>query len=241
MLGRMITSTDGNGNKTEYTYNVLGLVTNKKVPFALDNGGNIQYTNYGYTYDAAGNVIKDTVTDGVTNEYAYDYKNNVIRGQNFMNFMLRGKKGLIVMLTVLILIFFLKMIQLIEFPPIKKAVNYRNIYTNKGYIVCEYVETTGFLWRIMSSNLSIGSGKYVKFINQDISEQLADQVLYGENTFVFYGKCVEDDMSSIALDGEYITFCVDSWDIIKPVKRMNDFNCFFAFRPSEYLYEDDFK
>ena len=77
MLGRMITSTDGNGNKTEYTYNVLGLVTNKKAPFSLDNGGNMQYTNYGYTYDAVGNVIKDTVTDGVTNEYAYDYKNNV--------------------------------------------------------------------------------------------------------------------------------------------------------------------
>ena len=77
MLGRMITSTDGKGNTTEYTYNVLGLVTNKKVPFSVDNNGNMQYTNYGYTYDAVGNVTKDTVTSGVTNTYTYDYRNRV--------------------------------------------------------------------------------------------------------------------------------------------------------------------
>lgn len=77
MLGRMITSTDGKGNTTEYTYNVLGLVTNKKVPFSVDNNGNMQYTNYGYTYDAVGNVTKDTVSEGVTNTYTYDYRNRV--------------------------------------------------------------------------------------------------------------------------------------------------------------------
>lgn len=41
ILGRMITSTDGKGNTTEYTYNNLGLVTNKKVPFSVDNNGNM--------------------------------------------------------------------------------------------------------------------------------------------------------------------------------------------------------
>lgn len=58
MLGRMTMSTDGNGNTTEYSYNVLGLVTNKKAPFSLDNSGNRQYTDYEYTYSSVGNMTE---------------------------------------------------------------------------------------------------------------------------------------------------------------------------------------
>ncbi|MDO4301673.1 MAG: RHS repeat-associated core domain-containing protein [Clostridia bacterium] len=82
MLGRMTTSTDGKGNTTEYTYNALGLVTNKKVPFALDSSGNMQYTNYSCSYDAVGNVTRDTVTSGVVNTYSYDYRNRVTQAKS---------------------------------------------------------------------------------------------------------------------------------------------------------------
>lgn len=82
MLGRMITSTDGKGNTTEYTYNALGLVTNKKVPFALDSSGNMQYTNYSYSYDNLGNVTRDTVTSGVVNTYTYDHRNRVTQAKS---------------------------------------------------------------------------------------------------------------------------------------------------------------
>ena len=82
MLGRMITSTDGKGNTTEYSYNALGLVTNKKVPFALDNSGNMQYTNYSYSYDAVGNVTRDAVTSGVVNTYSYDHRSRVTQAKS---------------------------------------------------------------------------------------------------------------------------------------------------------------
>ncbi|MDO4301669.1 MAG: hypothetical protein Q4D26_09805 [Clostridia bacterium] len=74
--------TDGKGNTTEYTYNALGLVTNKKVPFALDSSGNMQYTNYSCSYDAVGNVTRDTVTSGVVNTYSYDYRNRVTQAKS---------------------------------------------------------------------------------------------------------------------------------------------------------------
>ena len=79
MLGRMTTSTDGKGNTTEYTYNGLNQVLNKKVPFAVDNSGNMQYTNYTYSYDALGNLERESVTSGITNTYEYDYKGNVTK------------------------------------------------------------------------------------------------------------------------------------------------------------------
>ena len=82
MLGRMITSTDGKGNTTEYTYNSIGLLTNKKSPFSLDNNGNMVYNYYTYTYDAVGNVTKDTVTSGVVNTYTYDYRNRLTQAKS---------------------------------------------------------------------------------------------------------------------------------------------------------------
>ena len=79
MLGRMVTSTDAKGNTTTYKYNTLGQVTEKKIPFAADSSGNMVYTYNKYTYDSVGNVISESVTDGVTNNYTYDYRNRVTK------------------------------------------------------------------------------------------------------------------------------------------------------------------
>lgn len=46
ILGRMITSTDGMGNTTEYTYNGLDQILKKKVFFYIDNSGKMNYTEY---------------------------------------------------------------------------------------------------------------------------------------------------------------------------------------------------
>lgn len=78
MLGRMITSTDGMGNTTEYTYNGLDQILKKKVPFYIDNSGKMNYTEYIYNYDAAGNLESEHVTSGTTSKYEYDYRGNVI-------------------------------------------------------------------------------------------------------------------------------------------------------------------
>ena len=82
MLGRMITSTDGKGSTTEYRYNSLNQVTNKKLPFAVDNNGNMVYTNYSFEYDAAGNLTEESVTSGVTNTYVYDYRNKMTQARS---------------------------------------------------------------------------------------------------------------------------------------------------------------
>lgn len=82
MFGRMITSTDGKGNITEYTYNALNQVINKKVPFNVENNGNIEYANYSYSYDNEGNVTSESVTSGVTNRYTYDYRNRLTQASS---------------------------------------------------------------------------------------------------------------------------------------------------------------
>ena len=96
MLGNMLTSTDGRGNTTEYTYEGLNWLKSVKAPF--DNTGKsevyYEYDNLGnktrervkttagsyrateYTYDARNRVTK-VKTDATTTEYTYDKAGNI--------------------------------------------------------------------------------------------------------------------------------------------------------------------
>lgn len=68
--GRLLESTDPNGLKTFYTYDLRGRVTS--VTRSAPLGGT--QTSL-YTYDRAGNLIRSVASDGVTLTYTYDAAN----------------------------------------------------------------------------------------------------------------------------------------------------------------------
>ena len=153
-----------------------------------------------------------------------------------MNFMRRGnlKKSICIVFSIVMLTFIIQIVELLIYQPIKFGVYKKNIDIDREYIICEYVEVTGFFWRIDYNNLG-KQNKYVRFLGIDPKDICSNQILYGENTFVFYGEYV-DNMDTEILKGEdYVTFMVKDWDIIKPIKRFNYF-----FKPSNYLYKNDF-
>lgn len=67
--GNRVSLTDGAGNTTNYTYDVLGNIQSEKTP----NGG-----EYLYEYDPAGNLLKQTDPLGRISSYAYDGFGNLI-------------------------------------------------------------------------------------------------------------------------------------------------------------------
>lgn len=122
-------------------------------------------------------------------------------------------------------------VKLIIYRPSKFGIHKKDIDTNREYIVCEYVEVTGFFWRMDYNNYG-EQNKYVKLIGIDPKDVCSNQILYGENTFVLYGEYLDNTDVGVLKDEDYITFMVEDWDIIRPVKRLD-----FFFRPSKYLYK----
>ena len=70
------TYTDGNGNKTLYTYDILDHLSEKSIPFSVDSNGNMSYNKIDYTYDAMNNLCYET-NGYTTSEYVYDHRNRL--------------------------------------------------------------------------------------------------------------------------------------------------------------------
>ena len=143
-------------------------------------------------------------------------------------------------MAILILIIFLffilvKIFTNINYKPIKNAIGKSEINTNETYIICEYIETTGFFWVIVEDNNEKNIHKYVKLIGNDPQDIFSDDILYGENKFVLYGNYVENQKDELLENGDYCTFYVNEWEILKPVKRLTK-----IFGPIDYLYNNDF-
>lgn len=153
-----------------------------------------------------------------------------------MNFMQRGdlKRCIFIVVIIIILIVIINVIQLIVYKPVKYGIYEKDIDINREYVVCEYVEVTGFFWR-MNYNNSGKQNKYIKLIGIDPKDICSNQILYGENTFILYGEYVENTDIGVFKDEDYVTFMVKDWDVLKPVKRLD-----FFLKPSRYLYKDDF-
>ncbi|MCD8158527.1 MAG: hypothetical protein LUD77_06445 [Clostridiales bacterium] len=63
----------------------------------------------------------------------------------------------------------------------------------------------------------------------------SDDIYYGRDKYIFYGKFKENTYDEILADEDYSTFWVEDWNIMLPVKRLN----LFGFKPLFYLYEGD--
>lgn len=152
---------------------------------------------------------------------------------------LKGKvkcKFMAILILIIFLFFILvKIFTNINYKPIKNAIGKSEINTNETYIICEYIETTGFFWVIVEDNNEKNIHKYVKLIGNDPQDIFSDDILYGENKFVLYGNYVENQKDELLENGDYCTFYVKEWEILKPVKRLTK-----LFGPIDYLYNNDF-
>lgn len=152
---------------------------------------------------------------------------------------LKGKvkcKFMAILILIIFLFFILvKIFTNINYKPIKNAIGKSEINTNETYIICEYIETTGFFWVIVEDNNEKNIHKYVKLIGNDPQDIFSDDILYGENKFVLYGNYVENQKDELLENGDYCTFYVNEWEILKPVKRLTK-----LFGPIDYLYKNDF-
>ena len=152
---------------------------------------------------------------------------------------LKGKvkcKFMAILILIIFLFFILvKIFTNINYKPIKNAIGKSEINTNETYIICEYIETTGFVWVIVEDNNEKNIHKYVKLIGNDPQDIFSDDILYGENKFVLYGNYVENQKDELLENGDYCTFYVNEWEILKPVKRLTK-----LFGPIDYLYNNDF-
>ena len=152
---------------------------------------------------------------------------------------LKGKvkcKFMAILILIIFLFFILvKIFTNINYKPIKNAIGKSEINTNETYIICEYIETTGFFWVIVEDNNEKNIHKYVKLIGNDPQDIFSDDILYGENKFELYGNYVENQKDELLENGDYCTFYVNEWEILKPVKRLTK-----LFGPIDYLYNNDF-
>ena len=84
---------------------------------------------------------------------------------------LKGKvkcKFMAILILIIFLFFILvKIFTNINYKPIKNAIGKSEINTNETYIICEYIETTGFFWVIVEDNNEKNIHKYVKLIGND--------------------------------------------------------------------------
>ncbi len=99
--------------------------------------------------------------------------------------------------------------------PLKLAIK-GNDYTEKNYIVCEKVKTTGFDWRISSSSVGY-VGMVVLKGNIDDAMNFKYPLEWGHNQFIMKGNFSNEEYDFG--NEKYPIFIVDSWEIIYPVKR----------------------
>lgn len=84
MAGKLLSGKDKRGSITLYQYDAKGQLTGKRMPLEKDSSGNILYAVESFTYDPAGNLLKDSIT-GTKDKaflreqtYAY-YPNGLVR------------------------------------------------------------------------------------------------------------------------------------------------------------------
>ena len=129
------------------------------------------------------------------------------------------KKRKKVFLIPLGIILFYFIFNLIVFPPVKRCIfPFELKNESREYIICDYIETTGFWWR---------SGKeYIK-LESDLSDDefmdvFSDELTFesGADKFVFYGKFADYDLGeefNKDMGSDYRVFTVEDWDIIAPL------------------------
>lgn len=141
-----------------------------------------------------------------------------------------------------VIVFALIIIQLIVYKPIKFANVGTYVKNPDYYIVCEYVEVTGFDWKILYDKSGKISNTYVELDSDEfmIDMFFSDQLLYGQNKFVFYGDFIENKsiVFESQIDADYLTFKIKDWDILAPVSRLSLGDWY---EPKLYLYKEDFE
>lgn len=170
-----------------------------------------------------------------------------------MNFMTGGKTKSFILKTpisIAILIFLALqfIVRLYIYKPIKPCVFKSFIDNTKYYIVCEYVEVTGFYWRIKYDRDGDVKDKYVKLtgrnFNNDGTDYLAYQLVHSSCEFVFYGDFIENSINpsfdALFDSEEYLTFNVKDWDILGPIFRSSNSLFDMLAEPKLYLYRNDF-
>ena len=141
----------------------------------------------------------------------------------------------LLILAIILFVLLAKIFIYMNYKPVKDAVGKSEVKKNETYIICEYIEVTGFSWAIVEDNNEKNIHKYVKLIGNDPQDIFSDDILYGENKFVLYGNYVENQKDELLENEDYFTFYVKDWEILKPVKRLTK-----LFRPIDYLYNNDF-
>ena len=139
-------------------------------------------------------------------------------------------------------------IRLLLYKPIKMCTFESLLNDTKYYIVCEYVEVTGFFWRIIHDSEGNLSNIYVKLTGTDFNDEgtnyFTDSILHSGCKFVFYGNYIDNSLNSdfneLFIHDEYLTFRVDDWDIIGPIIRFSDSLFEILAAPKFYLYDNDF-
>lgn len=154
-----------------------------------------------------------------------------------MSFMQNGKCKFILffIIIVILLITSIRIYMCVNYKPVKDAVGKSEVKKNETYIICEYIETTGFFWVIVEDNNEKNIHKYVKLVGNDPQDIFSDDILYGENKFVLYGNYIDNQKDELLENEDYCTFYVKDWEILKPVKRLTK-----LFGPIDYLYNKDF-
>ncbi|MDR0391438.1 MAG: hypothetical protein LBH59_06000, partial [Planctomycetaceae bacterium] len=78
LLGNMITMYDSLGNDTLFYYDNLGRLIQKMLP-VLENEGGFFSPVYSYSYDAAGQLVTETLPSGVSITYQYNSRGQIAR------------------------------------------------------------------------------------------------------------------------------------------------------------------
>ena len=153
-----------------------------------------------------------------------------------MNHGKRIKICLIMLLTVLSLkLIILPVLNYTMYKPVKYGIKKNDVDTTGTFIVCEYVEVTGFYWRITEEN-GVPVNKYAILKGSDPLDICSHSVLSGGNKFLFYGKYLDESYDSAATYAdEYVVFDVEDWEIFYPVRRAT---YYWFLLPKKYLYEN---
>ncbi|MCC8097102.1 MAG: hypothetical protein LIO44_00750 [Eubacterium sp.] len=151
------------------------------------------------------------------------------------------KKRISKILTGCVVLFLLiTAVQLIVYRPVKFCKFSPD--NSRQYIICEYVETTGFFWRIIGGNGKVEENTgYIKLEGEGFESDgcniFSDDIYYGGNKYIFYGEFKENTYDEVLKDDDYSTFKVLDYDVLWPVKRLN----LSVFKPLLYLCDEDLK
>lgn len=150
-----------------------------------------------------------------------------------------------------IIIFIGILLVVLDFIPVKMAVNIRDSSNLKSYIkndrqslyICEYVQVTGSIWRVMGDENGVGeplkSGSIYFYQPSEGKNPLKALnsgfvPYYTFNKFVFIGE--EGKRFEEGID-VLLDFKVDDWKIVYPIRR-NSLRDIYA--PKSYLTIYDF-